>query len=172
MPELPEQFVLVFKQHYPTVVRQLIALVHDRTIAEDLAQETFLRLYRKPPDDLSRIGPWLYRVAMRLGYDHLRSVHREQKLSLASSEQPDTIQVQPSGEESFMQKLDREDVLNVLGRLSDRDRQVLLLRHSGYSYVEIAHVLGVNKSIVGTMLNRALSRFKQAYEQEDGVQHG
>lgn len=172
MPELPERFVAVFRDHYGDVVRQIMSLVHDKSTAEDIVQETFLRLYRNPPDDITKVGPWLYRVAMRIGYDHIRSRQREETIKQRPSDLTDMLQVEPSGEDMFVQQLDRDDVLRTLQRLSDRDRQVLLLRHSGYSYIEIAQVLGIHKNNVGTLLHRATHRFRQAYDGEDGIQHG
>lgn len=62
---MPETFQRLFREHYPVVTRKLNELVGDRVIAEDLAQEVFVRLYRSPPDDLACVGPWLQRVLTR-----------------------------------------------------------------------------------------------------------
>lgn len=70
---LPEQFQTLFRRHYPAVLRQLTYLVGDKSTAEDLAQEVFLRLYRRPPDDLAAVGAWLHCVSTRIVYDYTRS---------------------------------------------------------------------------------------------------
>jgi RNA polymerase sigma factor (sigma-70 family) len=58
-------------------------------------------------------------------------------------------------------------VRRALGRLSLRDRQMLVLRHEGYSYREIADALGIANSSVGTLLVRATAAFAAAVEGED-----
>lgn len=67
----PDLFRQQFNQHYPSVRRKLFALIRDEAAAEDLAQETFLRLYRNPPDQPEAIGGWLHRVLTRLAYDYM-----------------------------------------------------------------------------------------------------
>lgn len=65
---IPESstFRNIFYKHYPTVHRKLTALVRDEAAADDLAQEVFLRLYRKPPDNPDAMGAWLHRVLIRI----------------------------------------------------------------------------------------------------------
>lgn len=75
-PGVPDAFREVFYTHYLSVVRKLQGLVGDRQTAEDLAQESFFRLYQHPPDDMSRIGAWLHRTSTRLAYDWLKQQSR------------------------------------------------------------------------------------------------
>jgi len=56
-----------------------------------------------------------------------------------------------------------------LDTLSPRDRQALLLRHSGYSYREIAHALGLAETSVGTTLVRAGHAFRAAFQELHGA---
>ncbi len=165
---LPERFASLFRTHYPTVLRKLMYLVGDRTTAEDLAQEVFVRLYRRPSDDLSAVGAWLHRVATNVAYDYARQ-KSQQKRALDREFQfglSDTIE--SSSELRVLQNAERETVKRVLQQMTDRDRQALLLRYSGYSYSEIAEIIGVNPNIMGTLVSRALSRFKRLYSQEEG----
>ncbi|MBP6015446.1 MAG: sigma-70 family RNA polymerase sigma factor [Candidatus Promineofilum sp.] len=74
-------FDALFHRHYDRVYGVLFRLVGERAEAEDLAQETFLRLYKRvdrgrPLSMDENIGGWLYRVAMNLGYNALRSRRR------------------------------------------------------------------------------------------------
>ncbi|TDG00136.1 sigma-70 family RNA polymerase sigma factor [Paenibacillus piri] len=162
--EIPESelFRDAFYTHYPTVRRKLIALVRDEAAAEDLAQEVFLRLYRNPPDDLNVLGAWLHRVLTRIGYDYLNKKSRER--SLQEKQERHVMSLggeEPSGEEAVLQKLDHEEVQQWLGELSERDRQLLLLRYSGYSYAEIAEQLQVRQPLVGTLIHRAAAKLKR-----------
>jgi RNA polymerase sigma factor (sigma-70 family) len=164
-PVIPDLFRELFQVHYPTVRRKLIALVRDESAAEDLTQEVFLRLYRNPPDELGAMGAWLHRVLTRIGYDFLQKKARERTLlekqeRLGEVPNHETI----SNEDAMIHQLDREEVQDWLKELSERDRKVLMLRYSGYSYMEIADHLEVRLPLVGTLVKRATTRLKRQAE--------
>lgn len=164
-------FHAVFREHYPQVVRRLWQLIGDKDVAEDLAQEVFLRLYRNPPSRSDRIAAWLHRVLTRLAYDHLRRAARQRALQehmrAQTTDEPDY----PSNEHLVLAEWEKEVVRKVLSRMSERDRVALTLRYSGYSYAEIARHLQINPEIVGAVLLRAAKRFKRLYEREEGHCH-
>lgn len=155
-------FKKLFYDHYPSLLRKLNALLRDESAAEDLVQETFMKMYRQPPDSLEAAGAWLHRVAIRLAYDYMSHAARQRKLA---QRQGDEIWTEgattPSGEEELMRQLDQEEVREWLDRLPERDRRALLLRYSGYSYAEIAQELSVRPPIVGTLLARATERLRR-----------
>lgn len=155
-------FQKVFYEHYPAVRRKLTALLRDETAAEDLAQEVFLRLYRNPPDQPEAVGAWLHRVLTRLAYDYIEKQIHERKLQ-QKQEQQLVIREgsEPSGEQVMINQLEIDEMRDWLGALSERDRQVLMLRYSGYSYEEIAEQLQVGKPIVGNLIARATTRLKR-----------
>jgi RNA polymerase sigma factor (sigma-70 family) len=160
--ERPAGFQALFREHYPTVLRKIALLIGDRAAAEDLTQEVFLRLYRNPPEDLDRVGPWLHRVLTRIVYDHYRKSGRqsdlaEKQLQQAMAEE----QAYPSNETAVIQNWEREVVRRVLNKLSERDRSALLMKEKGYSHAEIAEALQVNPKIVGSLLMRASNRLKK-----------
>lgn len=165
---IPDRFQLLFKEHYPSVVRKILCLVADRSAAEDLAQEAFLRLYRNPPDNLDSVGAWLHRVSTRLAYDYLRQrSRREERDALEMSRQTDDQWSAPSNEHFVIRNWERDVVKRVLQKLSERDREALLLKEQGYSYAEIAERLEVNPKIVGSLIMRATARFKKTYLREE-----
>jgi RNA polymerase sigma factor (sigma-70 family) len=164
--EIPESdgFRDIFYKHYPSVRRKLANLVRDEPAADDLAQEVFLRLYRNPPDDPGVIGAWLHRVLTRIGYDHLAKKARERNLQ-SKQEQYMTSETNPeSNEDILLRRLDQEEVRGWLDELPERDRQVLLLKYSGYSYAEIAEQLQVRPLLVGTLILRAQAKLKRHAE--------
>ncbi|WP_274648490.1 sigma-70 family RNA polymerase sigma factor [Paenibacillus humicola] len=168
---IPEPFRRLFEQHYPSVARKIHALVGDRAVAEDLAQETFVRLYRSPPDDPGSVGAWLHRVSMRIAYDYMRQRSARQQLTEREQERmaADAHASYPSNEEIAILNWERDVVRRVLQKLSERDRIALMLRQEGYSYEEIAERLGVNAKIVGPLLARAAGRFRKKYGQEEEI---
>jgi RNA polymerase sigma-70 factor (ECF subfamily) len=80
---------------------------------------------------------------------------------------PVDVDVPPRPDEEFERKRDVEQVRAALGRLSERDRTVLLLRETGIPYAEIASVVNVRTDTVATIVMRALRRFRKAYGPED-----
>jgi RNA polymerase sigma-70 factor, ECF subfamily len=156
-----------FKDHYSQVYHIIFRLVGDPDEAEDLASEAFWRLWKNPPAENENLGGWLYRVGLRLGYNHLRSVrrrsHYQQQAGL------ETIERQPAVDpaQEVEQRQARERVRAVFRQLSLRDVQVLVLRYSGLSYKEIAAALQVADNSVGTLLARAEVRFEEKYRREE-----
>ncbi|WP_123040440.1 sigma-70 family RNA polymerase sigma factor [Cohnella candidum] len=162
-----DRFQDIFRRHYPEVLRKIDLLVRDRAASEDLAQEVFLRLYRTPPDDIDKVGPWLQRVLTRIVWDYYR---KNKRLEALADKQKNQLMTQerayPPNEEAVILNWEKEAVRKALDQLSDRDRQVLLLREQGYSGQEIAELLHVNPNIVSTMISRAAHRLKQTMTAE------
>jgi len=163
-----EAFSRLFEQRFAPLFRYLMRLTDDRELASDLAQEAFVRLYRRGtlPDSP---GAWLVTVAHNLLRDLRRSARR-QLLLLSARQEPGIDRERASGPEGQVLADERRDqVRAALERLSQRDRRALLLRHSGHSYREIATALEVAESGVGTMLIRASQAFRRAYEEIHGT---
>lgn len=163
-------FQQAFREHYATVVRKLMQLVGDRSTAEDLAQDVFLKLYRSPPDDLRRLGAWLHRVLTTTAYDYLRQTSRQRLLREKEQARVGASEhTAPSNEVVALHNWEKELVKRALEKLSERDREALLLRQQGYSYEEIAGRIGVKPAIVGSLLSRAEDRLKRHYFTEEGI---
>lgn len=161
-------FSRLFEQRFASLFRYLMRLTDDRELASDLAQEAFVRLHRRGalPDNP---GAWLVTVAHNLLRDLRRSARRQLVL-LTSRQEGSFDRERASGAEGEVLAEERRDqVRAALDRLSVRDRQALLLRHSGHSYREIAIALTVAETGVGTMLIRASQAFRRAYEEIHGA---
>lgn len=159
-----DAFREVFLEYYPGVRRKLITMVKDEATAEDLAQEVFLRLYRNPPDDPRVIGAWLHRVLTRIAYDNTDRLVRQRKLQEKEELYFDREKTWESGEEALMRSEERQQITELLGELPERDRQVLMLRYSGYSYAEIAEEIRVSPPRVGSLLSRAADKLRKRAE--------
>lgn len=155
-------FDTLFYRHYDRVYGILFRLVGNRAEAEDLTQETFIRLHdhatqrRGQADD--NTGAWLYRVATNLGYNALRDRRRQWTYDTA---------LVPLGDGTIEQAVVREQeaaaVRMALATLRPRDAQLLVLRATGFSYQECGDICGVAAGSVGTLLARAAESFRQAY---------
>jgi len=137
-----------------------------------VAQQVFLRLYRRPPKACgTSLGAWLHRVALNLGYNTLRSRRRQERyegiIHLLSQEM-DPKPLERESEIRIAQEEMKRQVRATLARLKKRQAAILVLRYSGKSYREIAEVLKVSPSSVGTLLARAERAFREVYEGGNG----
>jgi RNA polymerase sigma-70 factor (ECF subfamily) len=160
-------FDAVFAKLYPSLFRYLQRLTGDDDVAEDIAQESFVRLLRQPlPEE--EIRPWVFTVAMNLVRDRARKSERRQRLLTSA---PNLVTRTPLPDEDMERTELVASVRQILNRLSERDQQLLLMREEGFKYDEIARVIGVAPASVGTLIARALKKFVaefEARERNDG----
>jgi RNA polymerase sigma-70 factor (ECF subfamily) len=161
-------FEALFHAHWARVVQVLARLVGDPAEAEDLALDAFWRLYRRPPSQDQNLGGWLYRVATRLGLNALRARQRRQQYEESAGK--DALDFDPPGNPAALveQAQERQQVRQVLSQMKPRPAQLLILRHSGLSYAEIAAALDVSPTSVGTLLARAEREFEGRYLKASG----
>jgi RNA polymerase sigma-70 factor (ECF subfamily) len=154
----------LFFQNWGRVFGVLFRLTGDRAEAEDLALETFWRLWQRPPEQEQSLGGWLYRVATNLGYNALRAAGRRQHYEQSAGRDAFDLSESPNPAGEVERNEARQRVRQVLSRMPARQAQLLILRHSGLSYQEIAEALHLSPSSVGTLLGRAEKEFVQQYD--------
>lgn len=161
-----DRFRLLFQTEFPRLFRYLDRLSGEPDLAADLAQEAFVRLNRRGamPD---RPELWLITVALNL-FRNVKSTRsrRRRLLTIARAESvladpPPTPALVHDAAESSAQ------VRRAMGRLPEREQQLLLLRAEGFSYRDIAAALDLNEPSIGTLLARAKRAFRVAYEGSD-----
>lgn len=153
-------FDALFQRLYPALFRYLHRLTGDADMAEDVAQEAFVRLLRQPLTE-EEVRPWLFTVAMNLVRDGARRTERRHRL-LSTAPVLVTPNRLPDEDVERSERIDA--VRQVLDQLPERDRQLLLMREEGFKYEEIAAVVGVAPASVGTLIARALRRFVDLYQ--------
>ena len=159
-------FNALFESLYPSVYRYVMRLTGDADVAEDVAQEAFVRLLRQDLPE-NEVRPWLFTVATNLVRDTARKSERRIRL-LAGA--PPLVHRPMAADDRVEQKESVKAVRNVLNKLPERDRQLLLMREEGFKYEEIASVIGVAPASVGTLIARALKKFTALYE-ANGIQN-
>ena len=148
-------------QHYPGVVQVVYRLCGDPGLAQDMAQEAFLRAWIKFPSfhPQSSLRNWFYRIAVNATLDVLR---RRSEVTLDD----ETIQMiadQADSPETVLINKERVSFLQkAMQSLPEAARSVLVLREYGeLSYQEIASVLGVPVGTVMSRLNYARNRLRE-----------
>lgn len=160
-----EAFEQLFLSTYPHLVFLLRRMLGDSGRAEEIANEAFLKLHTTvlPTATRSNIPGWLYRTAMNLGIDDLRTRNRHIQLAqeacraVSASTQPE------NGLQLLLRTETQQRVRLALSNIKPEWAQILLLRANGYSYKEIASHLEVSPGSVGTLLIRAEAGFEKCY---------
>ncbi|MBI5304379.1 MAG: sigma-70 family RNA polymerase sigma factor [Chloroflexi bacterium] len=166
-PEHP-QFEDAFLANWQKVYRVLVRLVGDADEAQDLALETFWQLYREPPtrNPALNLGGWLYRVATNLGLNALRARKRRTRHEFDAGKWEIENHARDPECEAIANE-ERARVRAVLGAMDARQAQLLILRHSGASYKELATALEVSVNSIGTLLIRAEREFEKRYRERE-----
>ncbi len=152
--------------HQPVVYRAAWLILRDRAAAEDVAQDTFLRAYRNAHrlDDEADARPWLYRIAVNLALNRLRSRRREERALAKLGRGRAGWETDPSE-----QALGDTSMSDALRRLPDRLRVPLVLRYYlDLSEKDIARALGVRPGTTKSRLSEA-RRLLAADHQLSGV---
>lgn len=151
----------VYDATFPDLVRFLYRKVWDADRARDLAQEVFVRSLEHDP-----VTPraFLFSVAANLARDTARSdIRRRRHLELVKADPPPG----PATPDERLEEAEQmEAVRAALDRLSERDREVLLLWDAGLNYDEIAARTGLARKAVGTTLTRARKRLVEAHDRK------
>ncbi|MEX0137264.1 RNA polymerase sigma factor SigX [Bacillus nitratireducens] len=157
-------FEELFKQHYVYVVKQILWIIKEQTIAEELAQEVFLQLYRTDWEEVENLRGWLIKSSTYVAYNYIRSEKRHQA-RVDKEIQYQEIQNDSSLDDQWIRKEEITKVQIVLRKMKEQDRTILLMKFSGFQYKEIAQVLQIDVSSIGTLLVRAKLKFRKIYEQ-------
>lgn len=159
-PTSQERFTTLLAQH-PGALRKVAltygAKAEDR---EDLAQEILVQLWRSfgSYDQTRPFATWMYRVALNVAISHVRRVTRTPVVV-----DPEGVPLDPPDPRSERDESDdRTQILQrLMASLDELDRALLLLHLEERSYREIADVLGLSESNVGTKLNRIRQRLRE-----------
>lgn len=150
----------LYQLHYARLVRFCQRKVRDGHLAEEIAQETFLKAYRSMPtlEGGRRFYPWLTVIASRLVIDHHR---RAGRVMPAAEVDPGTVD---DVQDDLERQVERDQVLQALDRVRGRHREVLRLRdYEEMSYEAIAQRLGTSPTVVQSLLHRARQALRREY---------
>jgi RNA polymerase sigma-70 factor (ECF subfamily) len=157
-----EEFTAVFDAHYAAVHRY-VARRAGRTVADDIASETFLTAFRARDRFVERGSgplPWLYGIATNL----LRRARRDEERYLRALVR--AAAAQPADDDPAERPASGA-VVAALVALSPEERDALLLHAlAGLSYAECAVATGVPAGTVASRINRARARVRASMEKE------
>ena len=170
-------FEELHRRYVASIYRLVRRKLGDALLAEDIAQETFMKALRMMDrvDDSFNFGGWVHTVARNLCFDELRRRQRDLRADSGDDDDADLLASLPSTARSFdpvqVQESNemRRQVWAVSQRLPEKYRIVLTLRElQDLSYRQIARSLKMSESAVETLLYRARLRFKEEFISAEG----
>lgn len=162
---------LIAKYRKP-IIHFMYRMVHNQAIAEELAQEVFLRVYRSRETYRAeaRFSTWLYRIATNLGVNHARDTRHERSASTIYLDEtdpdtgttPDVADTTPGADASML----RDERLNAIRQhvlaLPERQRMAVLMhKYEGLDYRQIGDVLKLSESATKSLLFRAYQTLRE-----------
>jgi len=153
------------------LVRYLLYLTGRRDYAEDLAQETWVRVLQRGSqyNGRQRFDPWLFAIARNLAIDYLRKKQKGVETASLPEDRDEILLVSSSGPTPFEAAARSEDAMRLAGQLqilSPLYREALLLRfQEDLSLAEIAQVLGAPVTTVTSRIYRGLAALRSAFEE-------
>ena len=159
-------FNFLVQKHHRAMIHFLFRMVRNQAVAEELAQEVFLRVYRARDSYRAeaRFTTWLYRIATNLAVNHARDTKHERSAQTIYLDAPDaetgTTPDVADDEPSVEQKLMRDERMAAIRThvmaLPERQRMAVLMhKYQGMDYRQIGDVLKLSESATKSLLFRA-----------------
>lgn len=153
-------FARLIATEAPRLTRFVVAILSDISEAEEIVQESLLRLWRQAPswEPRARIGTFLHRVAYRLAVDRLR----RRRPHVGIDDYDDLIEDETAAPDRNLSRLDDVRLVHeALDQLSDRQRAVIVLAHfQELGQAEAAAILGIGEHAYESLLARARRRLR------------
>ena len=156
-------FGVLLEKHRSSVVHFLYRMIQNHAVAEELAQEAFLRVYRSRStyEPTAKFTTWLFRIATHLALNALRDGKNErsqERLDDDSSDMPvrQVFDRRPSVEQSLVYQAKLDEIRRAIAALPEKQRAAVLMhKYEEMEYSQIAKVLACSESAVKSLLFRA-----------------
>jgi RNA polymerase sigma-70 factor (ECF subfamily) len=156
-------FAVLLEKHRSSVIHFVYRMVQNQAVAEELAQEVFLRVYRSRStyEPTAKFTTWLFRIATHLALNSLRDGKNrryEERLDDQTDDQPSrqVADLRPSVEQSMVFEVRLDEVRRAVALLPEKQRAAVLMhKYEELEYSQIAKVLNCSESAVKSLLFRA-----------------
>jgi len=159
-------FNYLVEKHHRAMIHFLFRMVHNQAIAEEMAQEVFLRVYRSRASYRAeaKFTTWLYRIATNLAVNHARDTRHERVVQTVyldapdpeSGTTPDVADDEPNVEQRLMREERMKAIRIHVMALPVRQRMAVLMhKYQGMDYLQIGEVLKLSDSATKSLLFRA-----------------
>jgi len=165
-------FNYLVEKHYRAMIHFLFRMVRNQAVAEELAQEVFLRVYRSRASYRAeaKFTTWLYRIATNLAVNHARDTRHERSAQtiyldapdVETGTTPDVADDDPSAEQNLLRDERMAAIRQHVMALPERQRlAVLMHKYQGMDYRQIGEVLKQSESATKSLLFRAYQTLRE-----------
>ena len=169
-------FGLLVEKYRRQMVHYMFRMVHNQAIAEELAQEVFLRVYRARASYRAeaKFSTWLYRIATNLGVNHARDTRYERSAQTVYLDQPDpetgispdVADSTPSVEQDMVREARLAAIRKHVMALPERQRTAVLMhKYQDLDYKQIGAVLKLSESATKSLLFRAYQTLRERLQE-------
>jgi RNA polymerase sigma-70 factor (ECF subfamily) len=165
-------FDYLIQKYRKPIIHFMFRMVHNQAVAEELAQEVFLRVYRSRETYRAeaRFSTWLYRIATNLGVNHARDTRHERSASTVYLDEtdsetgttPDVADSTPGAEAKMLRQERMNAIRQHVMALPERQRMAVLMhKYEGMDYKQIGDVLKLSESATKSLLFRAYQTLRE-----------
>ena len=165
-------FDYLIQKYRKPIINFMYRMVHNQAVAEELAQEVFLRVYRSRETYRAeaRFSTWLYRIATNLGVNHARDTRHERAASTIYLDEPDSetgstpdvADTTPGAEAAMLRRERLNAIRQHVMALPERQRMAVLMhKYEGMDYKQIGDVLKLSESATKSLLFRAYQTLRE-----------
>jgi RNA polymerase sigma-70 factor, ECF subfamily len=158
-----DAFGALYDRYVDVVYRYVLFRVGDRTLAEDVTSETFLRALRSIGSISYQgrdVGAWFVTIARNIVFDHVKS--SRYRLEITTAELADNREVTDGPEQEVLTDATNAELLRCVAQLGDDQRECITLRFiQGLSVAETAARMGRNEGAIKALQHRAVRRLAQ-----------
>ena len=165
-------FDYLIQKYRKPIINFMYRMVHNQAVAEELAQEVFLRVYRSRETYRAeaRFSTWLYRIATNLGVNHARDTRHERNASTVYLDEtdpetgttPDVADTTPGAEAAMLRRERLNAIREHVLALPERQRMAVLMhKYEGMDYRQIGDVLKLSESATKSLLFRAYQTLRE-----------
>ena len=161
-------FALLLNQHRRPVVHFLYRMVQNQAVAEELAQEVFLRVYRSRAsyEPTAKFTTWLFRIATHVGLNWIRDEKHARGHESLEEEVIDGVgrqiaDLRPTVEHSMLTDARLDEVRKAIEALPAKQRAAVVMhKYHELGYDQISKVLGISESALKSVLFRAYENLR------------
>jgi RNA polymerase sigma-70 factor (ECF subfamily) len=165
-------FDFLLAKYRRPIIHFMYRMVHNEAVAEELAQEVFLRVYRSRETYRAeaKFSTWLYRIATNLGVNHARDTRHERAASTVYLDEPDTesgstpdvADLTPNVEANILRRERMAAIREHVMALPERQQMAVLMhKYEGMDYKQIGDVLKLSESATKSLLFRAYQTLRE-----------
>ncbi len=167
-----DAFDILLGKYRKPIIHFMFRMVHNQAVAEELAQEVFLRVYRSRETYRAeaKFSTWLYRIATNLGVNHARDTRNERTAQTVQLDEPDSetgttpdlADSTPSAEADMLRRERMNAIREHVMALPERQRTAVLMhKYEGLDYKSIGEVLKLSESATKSLLFRAYQTLRE-----------